>query len=244
MPEMGIFVSGDVPEVKALENGDPAYELDADASVPAPDDGASAAPESLHAAPVTESEPPVPIVVAAAPARTFHWYVLQVQSGREESIVNNLKKKLVLTKMDQFVEDVVIPKQKVTEIKEGKKRTRKQKLFPGYVFVKACLEDDLWYLIRDTTGIGDFLGSGQKPTPMAESEVRKVLDIMEEKEEAPQVHIDLNRGDTVKISSGPFENFDGVVDEVIPQKGVVRVMVTIFGRSTPVDLEYWQIERL
>ncbi len=237
------------PDVQSLEEGEPfseAESADDVAIVPGVEPGAVSGEATGIEPPAPPPAPAVTEVRVAPPSPRgdFAWYVLQVQSGREESIVNNLKKKLALTKMDQWVQDVVVPKQKITEIKEGKKRTRKQKLFPGYVFVKACLEDDLWYLIRDTSGIGDFLGSGQKPIAMAESEVRKVLDIMEEKEEAPQVHIDLNRGDTVKITSGPFENFDGVVDEVIPSKGVVRVMVTIFGRSTPVDLEYWQIERL
>ena len=214
--------------------------------------------EEPAAADVVEEAPasPAPAPSAAAAAASggpevsdtpqeevVAWYVLRVQSGREDSIANNLRKKLALTKMDHLVEDVVVPKQNVTAIKEGKKRTRKEKLFPGYIFVHARLEDDLWYLVRDTSGIGDFIGSG-RPIPMGEAEVRKVLDIMEEKEEAPQVKIDLMANDTVKIVEGPFENFDGVVEEVNPGKGIVRVMVTIFGRSTPVDLEYWQVEKL
>ncbi|MEE8141635.1 MAG: transcription termination/antitermination protein NusG, partial [Planctomycetota bacterium] len=153
-------------------------------------------------------------------------------------------KKLALTQMDHLVRGIVVPKQRVTEIKDGKKRVRAQKLFPGYVFVEAVLRDELWYLIRDTSGIGDFVGSHQMPIPMAPSEVRKILDIMEEKEEVPEVKIDLIKDDSVKIKEGPFENFDGIVEEINPSKGVVRVMVTIFGRATPVDLEYWQVEKL
>ncbi|MGE3163336.1 MAG: transcription termination/antitermination protein NusG [Planctomycetota bacterium] len=205
-------------------------------------------------APVIESGPrpvrPRPVAPEAAevtpsgPTVDFEWYVLRVQSGREDTVSNNLRKKLRLHGMDEKVRAVAVPKQKMTEIKEGKKRVRAQKVFPGYIFVEMALDDDLWYLIRDTTGIGDFVGSQQKPVPMASAEVRKVLDIMEEKEEPKEVKIDLHKHDAVKIKEGPFENFDGIVEEVNPQRGIVRVMVAIFGRSTPVDLEYWQVEKL
>lgn len=174
----------------------------------------------------------------------FLWYVLRVQSGREESVANSLRKKLTLLKFDDRVRQVAVPKQKVTEIKEGKKRIKAQKVFPGYIFLEMALDDDLWYLLRDTGGIGDFVGSQQKPLPMTSAEVRKIMDIMEEKEEPKEVKIDLQKHDAVKIKEGPFENFDGVVEEVNPARGIVRVMVSIFGRSTPVDLEYWQVEKL
>ncbi|MCI0652139.1 MAG: transcription termination/antitermination protein NusG, partial [Planctomycetes bacterium] len=177
-------------------------------------------------------------------ALAMQWYVLRVQSGREDSIANNLRKKLTLTQKGHLVRDIVVPKQNLTEIKEGKKRVKKQKLYPGYIFLEAMLEDELWFLIRDTSGIGDFVGTGAKPLPMPAAEVSKLRNIMEEKEEAPAVKIDLIKNDAVKIKEGPFENFDGTVEEVNPAKGIVRVMVTIFGRSTPVDLEYWQVEKL
>ncbi len=183
--------------------------------------------------------------VSDEPAKgEFEWYVLRVQSGREDTVSNNLRKKLVLAQMDHLVRDIAVPKQKITEIKEGKKKIRSQKLFPGYVFLEMTLEDELWYLIRDTSGIGDFVGSHQAPIPMPSSEVHKIRQMMEEEEEPQEVQIDLVKNDGVKIKEGPFENFDGVVEEVHPAKGMVRVMVSIFGRSTPVDLEYWQVEKL
>jgi transcriptional antiterminator NusG len=108
------------------------------------------------------------------------------------------------------------------------------------------LVEEIWYLLRDTPGVGDFVGGGSKPIPMVASEVKKLLDIIEERErdEPPEVKIEVDKNDTVKITDGPFENFEGVVEEVHPGKGQVRVMVTIFGRETPVDLEYWQVEKV
>lgn len=183
-------------------------------------------------------------VAASEEDGEFEWYVLRVQSGRESTVSNNLRKKLVLAKKDHLVREIAVPKQKLTEIKEGKKKIREQKLFPGYVFLEMKLEDDLWYLIRDTSGIGDFVGSHRHPIPMPASEVSKIRRMMEEKEEPQEVKIDLVKNDPVKIKEGPFENFDGYVEEVQPGKGMVRVMVSIFGRATPVDLEYWQVEKL
>lgn len=186
-------------------------------------------------------------VLAPAPAGDsgFEWYVIRVQSGREDTISNKLVRKLQLTKLDHLVETVVVPKQKVTEIKEGKKRIRELKLYPGYFFMQCKLDEDLWYLLRDTPGVGDFVGTSTKPMPMTPTEVKKILDVIEERESEapPEVKIDVAKNDTVKIKEGPFENFEGIVQEVQPAKGVLRVMVTIFGRETPVDLEYWQVEK-
>ncbi|MEM7231826.1 MAG: transcription termination/antitermination protein NusG [Planctomycetota bacterium] len=210
-------------------------------------DDAPAAPEA--STPVAAPAPVAPASNAPAGADgqplEFNWYVLRVQSGREDTCANALRKKIVLAKMDHLIEEIAVPKQKITEIKDGKRRIRAQKMFPGYIFIHMCLDDDLWYMIRDTSGIGDFVGSHQLPTPMPPAEVKKIKSLMEEKEdEAPEVKIDLSKNDMVKIKEGPFENFDGVVEEVQPAKGLVRVMVTIFGRATPVDLEYWQVEKL
>jgi transcriptional antiterminator NusG len=176
----------------------------------------------------------------------LHWYVIRVQSGREDTLSSKIQRKLQLAGLDRFVRSIVVPKQKVGEIKEGKKRVREMKLYPGYFFMEMQLVEEIWYLLRDTAGVGDFVGGGQKPIPMTAKEVRKLLDVLEERErdEAPEIKIEVQKGDTVKIKEGPFENFEGVVEEVQPQKGLIRVMVTIFGRETPVDLEYWQVEKV
>lgn len=172
------------------------------------------------------------------------WYVLRVASGRESTVKDALQKKIQLAGLEESIPTVLVPTERVSEIKGGKKRYRERKLYPGYIIVEMDLTDDVWYLIKDTPGIGDFVGSFQKPVPLARDEVDKILSSVKDKEETPEVKIDLVPGDGVKIKEGPFENFDGVVDEVFPAKGQVRVMVTIFGRSTPVDLEYWQVEKL
>jgi transcriptional antiterminator NusG len=172
------------------------------------------------------------------------WYVLRVASGREESVKEALLKKIQLAGLEEFVPTVLVPTERVSEIKGGKKRYKERKLYPGYIIVEMDLNDDVWYLIKDTHGIGDFVGSNQKPVPLSSGEVEKILNTLKGKEETPEVKIDLEPSDSVKIKEGPFENFDGTVDEVFPTKGQVRVIVTIFGRATPVDLEYWQVEKI
>jgi len=172
------------------------------------------------------------------------WYVLRVASGREESVKEGLLKKVQLAGLQDQVPTVLVPTERVSEIKGGKKRFKERKLYPGYIIVEMDLTDDVWYLIKDTSGIGDFVGSFQKPIPLAPQEVEKILNTLKSKDEAPEVKIDLEPQDRVKIKEGPFENFDGTVDEIFPAKGQVRVIVTIFGRATPVDLEYWQVEKI
>jgi len=172
------------------------------------------------------------------------WYVLRVASGREESVKEGLLKKIQLAGLQEHIPTVLVPTERVSEIKGGKKRFKERKLYPGYIIVEMDLTDDVWYLIKDTSGIGDFVGSFQKPIPLAPTEVEQILNTLKTKEEAPDVKIDLEAGEKVKIKEGPFENFDGTVDEIFPGKGQVRVIVTIFGRATPVDLEYWQVEKI
>ncbi|MGQ9589187.1 MAG: transcription termination/antitermination protein NusG [Planctomycetota bacterium] len=173
------------------------------------------------------------------------WYVLRVASGREEAVREALLKKVQLAGLGDHVPTVLVPTERVSEIKGGKKRFKERKLYPGYIIVEMDLTDDIWYLIKDTSGIGDFVGSSfQRPTPLPSAEVDKILNALKNKEEAPEVKIDLEPQDRVKIKEGPFENFDGTVDEIFPAKGQVRVIVTIFGRGTPVDLEYWQVEKI
>jgi len=172
------------------------------------------------------------------------WYVLRVASGREESVKEGLLKKIQIAGLQEQVPTVLVPTERVSEIKGGKKRFKERKLYPGYIIVEMELTDDVWYMIKDTNGIGDFVGAFQKPIPLSPPEVEKILNTLKTKDEAPDVKIDLEPQDRVKIKEGPFENFDGTVDEIFPTKGQVRVIVTIFGRATPVDLEYWQVEKI
>ena len=172
------------------------------------------------------------------------WYVLRVQSGREEKVKNTLGRKIQLAGLEEQVSNILVPTENITEIKSGRKRVRERKLYPGYIMVEMELTDDVWFVIRDTPGIGDFVGAYGRPVPMQPEEVERILKGEKDKEEQPTVKIDLEKGQNVKIKEGPFENFDAVVDEVFPDKGVVKVIVNIFSRSTPVELEYWQVEKL
>jgi len=176
------------------------------------------------------------------------WYVVRVQSGRENTVQTALTRRLKVAGKQDVVPRVLVPTETITEVKGGKKRTRKRKLYPGYVLVevdedKGKVPRDVWFLVRETAGVGDFVGPHGQPEPLDEAEVGRLLSDMERGEEkAPQIKISLKKGDSVKIKEGPLESFEGEVDEVIPAKGMVRVIVTIFGRATPVELEYWQVE--
>jgi transcriptional antiterminator NusG len=177
------------------------------------------------------------------------WYVVRVQSGRETTVQTALARKLKVAGKEGVIPRVLVPVETVTELKAGKKRTRKRKLYPGYVLVEVELDEqgkvpkDVWFLVRETSGVGDFVGPHGEPESLDEKEVSRLLTEMQKSDDkSPHVSIPLNKGDSVKIKEGPLESFEGVVDEVIPGKGIVRVIVTIFGRATPVELEYWQVE--
>lgn len=189
------------------------------------------------------AEPDEPQKTVATPGRD--WYVLRVQSGREDTVLRGLEKRVVDMDIAEKVTNVLVPKESVSEIKGKRKRVVDKKLYPGYIFVEMLLDDETYHFIKETPGIGDFVGTPRKPMPMATHEVEKMLDDKNKSEEKdPTLKINFTIGDAVKITSGPFENFDGLVDEVNATKGVIVVMVTIFGRATPVELEYWQVERI
>jgi transcriptional antiterminator NusG len=171
------------------------------------------------------------------------WYILKVQSNREDSIRDTLLRRISMQGMDRWFGEVVVPKEQVTEFKGGKKRVVWRKLYPGYILVNMVLNDETWFLVRETGGIGDFTGSGGKPSPMLPQDVAKLLHKAEEKaDETPKLKINFKKGDRVKINEGTFENFEGEVEQIDEANGRVTVMLSIFGRSTPVDIEYWQIE--
>ena len=174
----------------------------------------------------------------------LNWYVLRVQSGREDRVCENLKKRVAAAGLEAKLPRVLVPTETISEIKGGRKKNYKRKMYPGYVLVQMDFDDDTWFLIRETSGIGDFVGAHGRPAPMEPNEVEKLLGDMERTQEKPKVKIQFEKGESVKIKEGPFESFDGIVDEVFPDKGLVKVIVTIFGRPTPVELEYWQVEAI
>lgn len=171
------------------------------------------------------------------------WYILKVQSNREKSITAALKRKIAVEGLEDYFGEVVVPVEKVTEFKGGKKKVVNRKLYPGYIVVHMHINDDTWFAVRETSGIGDFTGSGGKPTPMLPSEVARIIQTEEEEtEDAPKLNISFKIGDRVKVNDGNFESFEGEVNAIDEHSGRITVMINIFGRSTPVELEYWQVE--
>lgn len=175
----------------------------------------------------------------------MNWYILKVQSNRENSIAEALQRRVAIAGLEEYFGEIIVPSEMVTEFKGGKKRVVKRKLYPGYIVAQMIINDDTWFLVRETPGIGDFTGAGGKPTPMLPHEVQRIVAKKDEKtDEAPKLKIPYRPGDRVKINEGTFENFEGEVSSIDAASGRVTVMINIFSRSTPVELEYWQVEML
>ncbi len=170
------------------------------------------------------------------------WYVIHTLSGQEQKVKDTLESKIRTDEMGDFVEQILIPTENVSEVKAGKKTISKRKFFPGYVLAKMTLTDEAWYFVKGTPGVIGFVGSG-KPVCLQDKEVAEILSQIEEKKEKVKPKVLFEKGETVKVNDGPFVNFSGVIDEINPDKGKLKVMVSIFGRATPVELEYWQVER-
>lgn len=177
------------------------------------------------------------------------WFVLHTLAGQEQKVKDSLEKRVKLEEMDNLVFDVLIPTEKVSEVKRGKRTTTTRKFFPGYVLIHMKLIDEekhlierAWYFVRDTQGVIGFVG-GDRPVPLKEHEVESILAQIEEKKEKVKPKIQFEVGETVKVNDGPFQNFTGVIEEMDPDRGKLKIAVAIFGRSTPVELEYWQVER-
>jgi transcriptional antiterminator NusG len=224
----------------------------AEAEVASAETPAAESAENTQAAPAAQStSKPAAKSQEAKPDKAgpksdkMEWYILKVQSNREESIREGLLRRVAIAGLDHYFGDVIVPTEKVTEFKGGKKRVIKRKLYPGYIVVHMEINDDTWFLVRETPGIGDFTGAAGRPSVMLPHEVQRIVAKAEEKsEKAPKLKIGFSEGERVKIKEGTFENFEGDVDSIDQTNGQVTVMINIFGRSTPVTLEYWQIETL
>jgi transcriptional antiterminator NusG len=178
-----------------------------------------------------------------------HWYFVRCQSGREDSIAKSALSRLKVAGLSDVVPQILVPFERVTDLKNGKKRVVNRKLYPGYLMVQADLEDTedervvkARGTLREIEGFREFLGSRGEATPLSEPEVASILSRMSDSQARPQVSIGLQKNDMVKIKAGAFDGFDGTVEDVNPEKGTVKVVVTIFGRPTPVELEYWEVE--
>jgi len=180
----------------------------------------------------------------------MQWFVLRVASNKEHSVQQTLLRKVQIENMTHLVGRILVPTEKIKTIKGGKTKIKEEKLYPGYVFVEMRLEDDgripqdIFFLIKETTGVGDFIGTAGRPTPMEMHEAEKMLLDSRAPEDEPTVRLSFEKGENVTIREGAFENYEGTVDEVFPEKGMVRVLVSIFGRQAPVDLEEWQIAKV
>lgn len=177
----------------------------------------------------------------------MNWFVLRVASNKESSVRETLLRKVQIEKMTHLVGRILVPTEKTKTVKAGKQKITETKLYPGYVFVEMRLEDDgripqdVFFLIKETTGVGDFVGTAGRPTPMKEHEIEKMLLDSRKPEDQPSVKLVFQKGEHVQIKEGPFQSYEGTVDELLPDKGLVRVLVTIFGRQAPIELEEWQI---
>jgi len=205
---------------------------------------------------VAEAEPAPSVVEAAVveaprapPAPTpeevetgQRWYVIHTYSGYENKVKTNLEHRISSMDMGDKIFQVLVPTEEEIEIKNGKRHPVERKVFPGYVLVEMIMGDDSWYVVRNTPGVTSFVGSGNKPTPLTDGEVRGIL--RQIKLDAPKYKVAFTKGEAVRVTDGPFTDLHGVVDEVNPERNKVKVLVSIFGRETPVELDFLQIEKL
>jgi len=170
------------------------------------------------------------------------WYVVHTYAGYENKVKANLEKRIDSMSMEEKIFRILVPMEDEVEIKDGKKKITKRKVFPGYVFVEMFKTDDSWYVVRNTPGVTGFVGSGSKPVPLNEEEASQIIRRMGEDE--PKLRITLFVGERVRIINGPFENFIGVIEEVNTEKQKIRVLISMFGRETPVEQDFSQVEKI
>lgn len=170
------------------------------------------------------------------------WYVLHTYSGYEENVSRNLKQRIESMDMEDKIFDVLIPTETKIKIKNGKRKTVKEKIFPGYVLVNMIVTDASWYVVRNTPNVTGFVGSGTTPTPVSESEIKQLMQRMGEEE--PEFKIDMAVSETVKITDGPFKDYEGKISEIDEARGKAKVLVSMFGRETPVELDFLQIKKI
>ncbi len=172
------------------------------------------------------------------------WYILHTLSGAEDKAKANLEARIQARDYQELIDEVVIPKEQVTEVKLGKKRVLERKFFPGYILIHMEMNDDSWLFVRTTPGITAFIGPRRKPSPISQAEVDRILMKAEESKAKPAPKVNFEKGESIRVVEGPFVNFNGAIEEVYTDKGKLKVNVSIFGRTTPVELEFWQVEKI
>jgi transcriptional antiterminator NusG len=173
-----------------------------------------------------------------------NWYVVHTQTGLEEKVKTALENRITAQKLGDFITKVIIPTEQVSEVRSGKKRISQRKFFPGYLLVEMELNEDTYFLVRKTPGVTGFIGLGKKPMPLPQQEVDDILKRTEETQVKPSPKTIFEKGEQIRVNEGPFVNFNGTIEEIHPEKGKLKVNVSIFGRATPLELEYWQVEKI
>ncbi|MCQ3938927.1 MAG: transcription termination/antitermination protein NusG [Chloroflexi bacterium] len=228
----------DLQEPQEQFEQEPMEETSAEQPAPADD---SASVSDPMPAPASEAKIPSNLPPVEATVEGPAWYVIHCYSGYENKVRHNLEQRIETMGMKDKIFDVVIPTQEEIEVKDGKRRTVERHIFPGYVLVNMVLTEESWYVVRNTPGVTGFVGMGNNPTPLRPEEVAQIVKRMEA--EAPTVKVTFKQGERVRIIDGPFNDFRGVVSEIDMERSKVRVMVSFFGRETPVELDFLQVEK-
>jgi len=172
------------------------------------------------------------------------WYVVHTYSGYEAQVKASMVERLKAQGLEEMIGEILLPTEQVVEIKSGKRRVSSRKFYPGYLIIEMEMNRDTWYVVKNTPKVTGFLGSEQEPSPLPEEEVEAILNQVKEQQDKPKPKVSFEMGEKVRVLEGPFTNFNGVVGEVNEERGKLRVMVSIFGRATPVELEYLQVEKI
>jgi transcriptional antiterminator NusG len=172
------------------------------------------------------------------------WYIVHSQTGYEDRVRRSLENRIESTGIQEYVSRIIIPTEQVSEIRAGKKRVSQRKFFPGYILIEMDLNDTVYSVIKSTPGVTGFIGAGKRPTALSQEEVDGILKRIEETQTKPSPKIIFEEGEQVRVTQGPFVNFNGTIEAIHPEKGKLKVSVSIFGRATPVELEYWQVEKI
>ncbi|MFA5311217.1 MAG: transcription termination/antitermination protein NusG [Candidatus Omnitrophota bacterium] len=172
------------------------------------------------------------------------WYVVHTQTGLEDRVKATLENKIAVSGLGELISSVVIPTEQVSEVRSGKKKISQRKFFPGYLLVEMELNEKTYLFVKTSPGVTGFIGLGKKPMPLPQEEVDNILRKTKDTQVKPSPKVVFEKGEQVRVTDGPFQNFNGTIDEIHPEKGKIKVSVSIFGRATPVELEYWQVEKI